>query len=203
MRKVIIMEFLSIDGVMQAPGGPEEDPRDGFQYGGWVMPYHDEKLARMAGLETRTDDLLLGRRTYEIFAGYWPDQADDPTADWLNRTRKYVASTTLQEPLAWHNSRLLQGDVHQSVAELKREAGEDLLVFGSGEFAQTLMQHQLVDQYVLMIFPLILGSGHRLFPQEGTFAALRLVSADSNEFGVLIATYEVTQSIPEFAQEAG
>jgi dihydrofolate reductase len=191
MRNVIVSEFLTLDGVMQAPGGAEEDPSGGFQHGGWQMPYFDDAAGAAVG-ETMdaTGGLLLGRRTYEIFAAYWPTApADDPFAAVLNSLPKYVASTTLEEPLAWNNSRLIKGDLAGAVAKLKEEPGKDLQVIGSGELVQTLMEHDLVDEYRLMIHPVVLGSGRRLFRDGSARKPLRLVDTTTSSTGVLIATY--------------
>ena len=161
MRKVIVNEFLSLDGVMQGPGDPDEDRSGGFEHGGWQMPYFDDDFAKVAfeGM-AETDGYLFGRRTYEIMAAYWPTQPDDvPFAASLNGLPKYVASTTLSEPLEWRNSTLLQGDVAKAVAELKEQPGKNLVVLGSGELVQTLMESDLVDEYGLSFNPIVLWSG--------------------------------------------
>jgi dihydrofolate reductase len=192
MSNLIVSEFLSLDGVMQAPGSPDEDPSGGFEHGGWQLPYLDDAAgsAISEGMAT-TGGFLLGHKTYELFAGFWPSQPDDdPFAATLNSLPKYVASTTLQEPLAWRNATLLQGDVAEAVAKLKQQPGEDLVVLGSGELAQTLMRHGLVDEYRLMVHPLVLGSGKRLFRDGNPRAALRLVDSKTTTTGVLILTYE-------------
>jgi len=191
MSGLIVSEFLSLDGVMQAPGGPEEDRSGGFEHGGWQIPYFDEAAGNaIAEGMAATGGFLLGRKTYEIFAGFWPSQPDDdPFAASMNSLPKYVASTTLQEPLAWRNATLLQGDVAESVAKLKQQPGKDLVVLGSGELAQTLMRHGLVDEYQLMIHPLVLGSGRRLFRDGNPRVALRLVDSKTTTTGVLILTY--------------
>ena len=196
---LIVSEFLSLDGVMQAPGGPDEDRSGGFEHGGWQMPYNDEAAgsAITEGMAA-AGGFLLGRRTYELFAAYWPSQPDDdPIAATLNNLPKYVASTTLQEPLAWRNATLLQGEVAEAVAKLKQQPGKDLQVIGSGELAQTLMRHGLVDEYRLMLHPLVLGSGRRLFRDGNPRAALRLVDTRTTTTGVLMLTYRPVGAEPE------
>jgi dihydrofolate reductase len=192
MRKVIVNEFLSLDGVMQAPGDPDEDREGGFAHGGWQIPYFDEDFAKVAfeGM-AETDGYLFGRKTYQIMAAYWPTQSDDvPFAASLNGLPKYVASTTLSEPLEWQNSTLLQGDVAKAVAELKEQPGKNLVVLGSGELVQTLMENDLVDEYGIMINPLVLGSGKRLFREGSARRPLRLVRSLTTSTGVVVATYE-------------
>jgi len=194
MKKITVFESLTLDGVMQAPGGADEDRRGGFQHGGWAAPYSDAVLGKAAGESmATTGGLLLGRRTYENFYAYWPHQTDNPFTEVLNNTQKFVASTTLKEPLPWMNSTLLKGDVAEAVARVKREPGKDIVVLGSGELVQTLIQHNLVDQYILLIHPLVLGSGRRLFHNDGSFFNLRLVDAQTTPTGVVIATYQPTQ----------
>src|SRR5215471_1989040 len=164
MSKVIVFTNLTLDGVMQAPGRPDEDRRGGFEHGGWGAPYLDPAMAAVAAESMSTSGaLLFGRRTYEDFFSVWPNRTDSPFTEVLNNASKYVASTTLREPLPWSNSILLKGDAGDTVAELKKQPGKDLVVLGSGELLQSLMQHQLIDEYVLQIVPLILGSGQRLF----------------------------------------
>jgi dihydrofolate reductase len=199
MSKVVVFENLTLDGVMQAPGRPDEDPRGGFAHGGWAdvqvrTPEADPVLAGVAAASmANTGALLLGQRTYQDFYGYWPTQPDNPFTQVLNTTHKYVASTTLTEPLPWANSTLLAGDATQAVARLKQEPGKDLVVLGSGELVQSLMRANLVDAYVLLIHPLVLGSGRRLFPDGGPTARLRLVDAKPTTTGVLVATYQPTE----------
>jgi dihydrofolate reductase len=155
MGKIVVFESVTLDGVMQAPARPDEDRREGFAYGGWATPYADETMGRMAGGGMpNIGALLLGRRTYEDFYAVWPNRTDNPFTPALNNAQKYVASTTLKEPLPWVNSTLLKGDVPAAVAELKAQLGKDILVLGSGELVQTLRKHNLVDQYVLLIHPL-------------------------------------------------
>jgi dihydrofolate reductase len=191
MSKIIVFNNVTLDGVMQAPGRPDEDTRGGFKYGGWALPYADPAIGKAAGESmATTGGLLFGRRTYEDFYSVWPNRKDNPFTDVLNNTQKYVASTTLKEPLLWMNSILLKGDVPQAVATLKAQPGRDLVILGSGELIQTLMRHNLVDQYMLLIHPLVLGSGRHLFRDSGTPATLRLVDSKSTGTGVVIATYE-------------
>jgi dihydrofolate reductase len=195
MRKVIVFTNLTLDGVMQAPGRPDEDLRGGFQLGGWATPYAAMSSASGESL-SNTGPLLFGRRTYEDFYAVWPNRTDNPFTDVLNNAQKYVASTTLKEPLPWVNSTLLKGDVAEAVAGLKSQPGKDFLVMGSGVLVQTLMQHNLVDLYVLLIHPLILGSGRHLFPDGSAFTTLQLVDVKPTPKGVVIATYQPAQSHP-------
>jgi dihydrofolate reductase len=192
MSRVIVSEFLTLDGVMQSPGYDWEDRRGGFEHGGWQPPLFDDALgAAVVGGIQEAGGLLLGRRTYEIFARHWPNQPDDdPLAPILNGLPKYVASTTLKAPLEWANSTLLGEDVADKVANLKQQPGKDLLVIGSGELVQTLMQHELVDAYRLMLHPIVLGSGRRLFPDGTMKTPLQLVDSTTTTKGVLILTYE-------------
>jgi dihydrofolate reductase len=190
MAKITVVNHLTLDGVMQSPGGPEEDPRGGFEHGGWAQPNNDSVMDRVMGehMAGHSGALLLGRFTYEAFASYWPHQTDNPFTDVLNETQKYVASRTLEEPLPWQNSTLLQGDVAQAVADLK-EQDRDLVVLGSGELLQSLIPRGLVDEYLLLIHPLVLGSGRRLFTEDAGFTELRLVDTVTTTTGVVIATY--------------
>jgi dihydrofolate reductase len=196
VSKVVVFENLTLDGVMQAPGRPDEDRRGGFTHGGWAdmqvrSPEADPVLASIVGESmANTGALLLGRRTYQDFYGFWPNQTDNPFTQVLNTTLKYVASTTLAEPLPWSNSTLLEGDAAQAVARLKQQPGKDLVVLGSGELVQSLMRRNLVDEYVLLIHPLVLGSGRRLFPDGSPTAALRLLDAKPTTTGVVAATYQ-------------
>jgi len=193
MRKIIVSEFLTLDGVMQAPGGPDEDRSEGFNHGGWQMPYFDEITAKaiIEGL-TEAGGFVLGRKTYEIFAAYWPTAPAEVQAfaEPLNNLPKFVASKTLREPLAWNNSTLIAGNVAEEVAKLKRQSGNDLRVIGSGELVQTLMKHNLIDEYVLMVHPLVLGSGKRLFREGGSSANLKLIDIKTTGKGVAIITYQ-------------
>jgi len=190
MSKVVVFNSLTLDGVMQAPGRPDEDTRGGFAHGGWAVPYGDEVMGRVAaeGM-ARGGALLLGRRTYEDFYGFWPHQPDNPYTEALDNSLKYVASTTLAEPLPWRNSRLLEGDAADAVAKLKEQPGKDLTVLGSGQLVGSLIRRGLVDRYVLLIHPLALGSGRRLFPDDAD-VALRLVDSVTTTTGVLVGTYE-------------
>ncbi len=187
MRNVIVFTNLTLDGVMQAPGGPDEDRRGDFAYGGWGAPYN--AMAQPESIPS-IGALLLGRRTYENFYAVWPKRKDSPFSALLDNMQKYVASTTLPEPLPWINSTLLKGDAAETVARLKQEPGPDLVIMGSGELVQSLMRATLIDEYVLLIHPLVLGSGRRLFPEGGTFATLRLLGAKMTTTGVVIATYQ-------------
>jgi dihydrofolate reductase len=192
MSKLVVNENLTLDGVMQSPADPDEDRRDGFERGGWAPPYFDQVMGDAAaeGI-AKGGSLLFGRRTYEHFASVWPDQPDDnPFAAVLNERQKYVASTTLEEPLPWRNSTLLHGDAMEAVAKLKEQPNDDLVVLGSGELVRSLMKADLVDEYVLLIHPLVLGTGRRLFTDEGPSADLRLIDTKTTTTGVVIATYQ-------------
>jgi dihydrofolate reductase len=196
MAKLVVTNHLSLDGVMQAPGGRDEDTRGGFTRGGWAAPYADEVMGRFMGERiTSGGALLWGRRTYEKMFSYWPKQTDDnPFTPLLNERHKYVASRTLNEPLEWQNSTLLNGDVPAQVAQLKQQAGGNIAILGSGELVRSLMPHGLIDEFVLTIHPLVLGSGIRLFPDDGAYAQLRLVHSEPTTTGVLIAVYEPVTS---------
>ena len=189
MSRLVITNNLTLDGVMQSPSHPDEDRRGGFEHGGWAPPYADQVMADFMakGIE-KGGTMLFGRRTYEQFASYWPHQPDDnPYAAVLNKRRKYVVSSTLGDPLPWANSTLLDG--LEAVGRAKEEAEGDMVVLGSGELSQSLMRHGLVDEYVLSIHPLVLGSGRRLFPEGTPFAKLRLEDSVTTSTGVLIATF--------------
>jgi dihydrofolate reductase len=191
MSKIIVFNSLTLDGVMQAPARPDEDVRGDFPYGGWATPYSDPEMGRAATESGATaGGLLLGRRTYEDFYQIWPNRTDNPYTEVLNNSQKYVASRTLKEPLPWMNSTLLKGNVPEAVAALKAQQDKDLVILGSGELIQTLMQHQLIDQYVLLIHPLILGTGRRLFREGSAYSALQLVDSKTTPNGVVIATYQ-------------
>lgn len=190
MSKVVVFTNVTLDGVMQAPGHPDEDRRGGFEHGGWAAPY---AAMESTGNNIANTSLLLGRRTYENFYAFWPNQTDNPFTEILNNMQKYIASNTLEEPLAWNNSTLLQGDAAEAVTRLKAELDKDLLILGSGELIQSLMKHNLVDEYVLHIHPLVLGVGRRLLPDSCAFAALQLVGAKTTPTGVVVATYQPTK----------
>jgi len=195
MRTVTVIENVTLDGVMQAPGRPDEDTRDGFAHGGWALPYDDsvkgEAMGRgMAGAGA----LLLGRRTYADFYQVWPRRRDNPFTGFLNGVPKYVASRTLTEPLPWQNSTLLPGDAVSAVTALKQQRGPDLAVLGSGELVAALTRAVLVDVFVLLIHPLVLGRGRRLFPGGTPPARLELAGSVTTSTGVMIATYHVRRS---------
>lgn len=190
MRRLVVSTMVSLDGVMQAPGGPQEDPTGGFALGGWSVNYWSgDPPDDMAGLDGKDRDLLLGRRTYEIFEAYWPYQpADNPIAKSLNAATKHVASRTLRT-LGWSHSRLLGDDVVRAVARLKQETGKDLQVIGSGNLVQSLQAAGLVDEYNVWTFPVVLGRGKRLFEAGAKPGALRLVRSKAWSTGVLMTTY--------------
>jgi dihydrofolate reductase len=192
MRKVIVNEWMSLDGVVQAPGAADEDTSGGFAHGGWHLRYFDE-LSQRRALENivQAGGFLLGRRTYEIFASYWPGAPEEQQviAAPLNTKPKYVASTTLAEPLEWQNSTLVQGDLPEAVAALKQQSGADLHVIGSAQLVQTLVDHDLVDEYALMIDPVTLGGGKRLFRDDATLRPLRLLGSEATTTGAILATY--------------
>jgi dihydrofolate reductase len=189
MRKVIVNEFLALDGTAQAPGGADEDTSGGFQHGGWHMQYGaGSGVTKLIG---EAGGFLLGRRTYEIFAGYWPNAPEDvqEIADSLNTKPKHVASRTLTDPLEWQNSSVLPGPLPEAVAALKEEGGGDLLVFGSTVLVQSLIQHGLVDELRLMIDPVLVGGGKRIFPDDGALRPLRLADHEVTSTGAIITTY--------------
>jgi dihydrofolate reductase len=192
MGKVIVIAHLTLDGVMQAPGHPDEDRRGGFQHGGWANRSQDPAMQEVMGAHmSSTWSLLAGRTTYERFADYWPKQDPNPFTEALNSVQKYVASTTLTEPLSWQNSTLLKGDAADAVARLKEELDENLVVFGSGVLVRSLMPRNLVDEFVLLTHPLVLGSGRRLFPNSGSdLSAFQLVDSATTGTGVIIVTYQ-------------
>jgi dihydrofolate reductase len=197
MRKVIVNEFMSLDGVAQAPGAADEDTAGGFEHGGWHLRYFDE-LSQDWVLESLTDagGFLLGRRTYEIFAGYWPKAPEEEqvVARPLNTLPKYVASRTLTEPLEWQNSTVLRGDLAEAVAALKQADGADLHVLGSTELVRTLIEHDLADELRVMIDPLLLGGGKRFFRDDGALRPLRLVDSAVTTTGAILATYAPAES---------
>jgi dihydrofolate reductase len=188
MRKLIVLTFVTLDGVMQAPGGPEEDPVGGFTYGGWTVPYFDDFLGQtMTEQMGKPFDLLLGRKTYELFAAYWPHHNEEGAG--LNTATKYVASHAPME-LTWEPSVLLQGDVVDEVKKLKAQDGPELQVHGSANLIQTLLKHDLVDELWLKIFPVTLGTGKRLFGEGTTPAAFTVREAKTSPLGVIVASYE-------------
>jgi dihydrofolate reductase len=191
MRKLAVGTFVTVDGVMQAPGGPDEDREGGFEHGGWSFNYWDDRMGQLIVESTlRAGALLLGRKTYEIFAAHWPHVGDeDPVAAKLNSVPKYVASRTLGE-VAWNNSTLIEGDVAEAVARLKQEPGGEIQVTGSGELIQTLMGHDLVDEYRLWVFPVVIGAGKRLFARGALPSAFKLTDTTISTTGVAIHTYE-------------
>jgi dihydrofolate reductase len=189
--KLTLTTFLSLDGVMQAPGGPDEDRSGDFRHGGWLVPYADADMGRIVtDVFAKTDAFLLGRKTYEIFAAHWPrvTDPDDPVATALNRLPKYVVSRTLDK-VEWHNSTLIRGDVAKQVAELKRRHEREILIQGSSELLQTLLANDLVDEYRLLLFPVVLGSGKRLFGSGAVPSALTLLDTRATSTGVVVNTY--------------
>jgi len=203
VRKLIVSTFLTLDGVMQAPGGPEEDDSSGFAYGGWSVNYWDEQMGQIMGEAMATPfDLVLGRKTYDIFAAYWPNAPEEAGAKPLNDATKYVASRG-HPSLDWSRSILIEGAAADGIAALKMEDGPELQVHGSGNLIQTLLRHGLVDQYRLWVFPLVIGSGKRLFAGGTIPAGLKLVDSKVSTTGVVIGTYEPAGEIVtgSFAQD--
>jgi dihydrofolate reductase len=199
LSKLIVQDWMTLDGVVQAPGLPDEDTTGGFRHGGWSLPYFDDVAgAWVVENLTMAGGFLLGRRTYEILAAYWPNarEEEQALAEPLNTRPKYVASTTLTEPLAWQPSSVLRGDVVEAVKELKSQDGGDLLAIGSAELVQTLASHNLIDEFRLMIDPLIVGGGKRMFPDDGALRRLRLVDSRVTTAGAIIATYVPDQEEP-------
>jgi dihydrofolate reductase len=197
MRKVIVNEFMSLDGVVQAPGGADEDTSGGFAHGGWHLEHFDEVSQKwVVESIVEAGGFLLGRRTYEIFAAYWPNAGEEEQviAEPLNTKPKYVASRTLTEPLEWQNSTLLQGDVAEAVAALKQEDGDDVHVIGSARLVQTLIERDLVDEFRIMIDPLVLGGGKRIFGDDGVLRPLRLVDGQVTSTGAILGTYAPARS---------
>lgn len=187
MRKIIVLEFVTLDGVMQAPGGTEEDTSDGFEFGGWTVPYFDEFSGEAIGQQMKQPfSLLLGRKTFEIFASYWPQHA----SEWpgINEAIKYVVSTTLENH-SWENSIFLQGDIVEEIKKLKMQEGPDMQVFGSSKLMQTLLKNDLVDEFWLKIFPVTLGQGKRLFAEGTIPAAFKLTDSKVSPSGVIFANY--------------
>jgi len=203
MARLVVGTFVTVDGVMQAPGGPDEDREGGFEHGGWLAPHFSDELGGFMGsLMGRSHALLLGRKTYEIFAGYWPNAGDDdPMAQKLNSVPKYVASRTLQT-VDWNNSSLLGDDVAQEVAGLKERLDGEIHVTGSGNLAQTLLKNDLVDEFVLLVFPVVLGTGKRLFADGTIPRGLRLTDTQTFPSGVTVQTYERSGE-PEYGTVGG
>ncbi|MDQ1281343.1 MAG: hypothetical protein QG670_2608 [Thermoproteota archaeon] len=189
MRKLIILSFVTLDGVMQAPGGPEEDASGDFKYGGWSAGYWDDFMGKVMGAQMAEPfDLLLGRKTYEIFASYWPNAKNEPLADKLNEAKKYVVSTTLSK-LDWNNSTLIKGEIVDEIKKLKKQDGPEIQVHGSSKLIQTLLNNDLVDEFRLKIFPVTIGTGKRLFGDGTIPASLRLLESEISTTGVIVATY--------------
>jgi len=196
MRKLIVSEFMTLDGVIQAPGGPEEDPSGGFAHGGWSVNYWDDVMGQVIGEAMAVPyDLLLGRKTYEIFAAHWPYADDDPMAHKLNQATKYVASSTLNV-LTWNNSKRITGDIAAEVARLKDQEGPELQVQGSSQLIQALLAHELVDEFRLWIFPVVVGNGKRLFGEGAMPTGLTLVDTKTSATGVVMNTYRRSGAIP-------
>lgn len=193
MGKIIVFTNLTLDGVMQAPARPDEDTRGGFEHGGWAKPY--EAMQQSGEVFANVGGLLFGRRTYEDFYNVWHGRTDNQFTEFFDNVRKYVVSTTLEEPLPWDNSALVGRDVAETLERLKARQEKDLLVFGSGLLAQSLLRWKLVDEYVLLIHPLVLGSGRRLFPEDGTYAALTLRGSKTTDKGVVILTYQPADGV--------
>lgn len=198
MGRLVVNCNVTLDGVVQGPASPDEDVRDGFSRGGWAAPLATdpvvgrimgERMSRNAG-----GGLLLGRRTYEQFFRVWPQRKNNPYTEVLNRTQKYVVSTTLAEPLPWENSTLVSGDVPRAVARLKEEQQGTLVILGSGQLVRSLLPHRLIDEFVLIIVPVVLGSGHRLFPDSGALAPFRLVECSAGSSGAIVAVYQPAPS---------
>ena len=196
MRKLAVSTFLTLDGVMQAPGGPEEDPSGGFAHGGWSVNYWDDDMAQfMAERMSVPFDLVLGRRTYEIFAAHWPNAPEEAGAKPLNEAKKHVATRTLKS-LEWQNSFVIEGDVAASVARLKEEDGPELQVHGSSNLIQTLLRTNLIDEFRLMIFPVVVGQGKRLFADGTLPSGLKVTDSKVSSTGVVIGTYVPAGEIP-------
>ena len=196
MRNIKVLNHITLDGVMQAPGKPDEDPEGGFYRGGWSVPYGDSVMGEALGFGANAPEkrgegaMLFGRRTYEDLYDSWHGRTDNPFTALFEASEKYVASTTLTDPLPWSKSTLLQGNAVQAVSELKQIPGADLLVMGSAQLIQSLMRAGLIDEFKLLIYPLVLGTGRRLFTDPGAFAELRLTDSLTTTTGVVIATYE-------------
>jgi dihydrofolate reductase len=187
MRRLLVCTNVSLDGVMQAPGRPDEDRRGGFTHGGWAAPF--AAMAQVGDVFASADALLLGRRTYEDFYHVWPKRPESPFSSWMTNIRKYVASRTLHDPLPWANSVVLAGDIRSALETVKGEDGGDLLIMGSGELVRSLIPLGIIDEFVLLIHPIVLGSGCRLFPDDGTFANLTLRDSSTTSTGVVVGRY--------------
>ena len=195
MRKLIVSAFVTLDGVVQAPGGPGEDDEGGFTHGGWTVPYFDEHLGQVMGeLMGKPFDLVLGRKTYDIFASYWPTASEEEGAKPLNDATKHVASRG-EPSLEWDRSFLIEGDVAEGVAALKAQDGPELQVHGSGNLVQTLLRHGLVDEWQLLTFPVVVGAGKRLFGGDALPGALRLVGSSVSGTGVVVTRYEAAGDV--------
>ena len=195
MRRLVVINHLSLDGVMQAPARQDEDTRGGFAHGGWAIPGNDPVMFQVIGEGMAGGGpLLFGRRTYEDFAAVWPKRTESPFSAALGNAQKYVVSRSLREPLPWKNSHLLQGDARDSVAALKMQPGPNLAVFGSGALIRSIASANLIDEYILLIHPVILGTGERLFADPGQFTTLRLTASVTTATGVVIATYQPATS---------
>lgn len=204
MRKLIASTFVSLDGILQAPGGPTEDPTGGFAHGGWMFPLSDESMdVGEAGFDGKDRELVLGRRTYEIFEAYWPYQgADHPIAITLNAAKKHVASRT-RRSLAWENSSLLEGDAATAVAALKAMAGPDLQIIGSGNLIESLHAASLIDEYNVWTFPVVLGRGKRLFSEGAKPSTLKLIRTKVSGSGVIMSTYAADGNVKHGTFESG
>jgi dihydrofolate reductase len=198
MRKLLVTTFLTLDGVMQAPGGSEEDPSEDFAYGGWSVNYFDDDVGRaMDKVMAKPFDLVLGRKTYEIFAAFWPNAPKEAGGKPLNDATKYVASRKLsQDSLEWEKSVLIEGDVAEGVAALKQQTGPELQVHGSHNLLQTLLSHNLIDEFHLLVFPVVVGSGKRLFDDGTVPSGLKLVDSMVSTSGVMIGRYVPAGDIP-------
>ncbi len=189
MRKLIVLSFVTLDGVMQAPGGPNEDTSGGFKHGGWTAGYWDDTIGKVMGTQMEEPfDLLLGRKTYEIFAAYWPHAKNEPVANKLNEAKKYIVSTTLST-LEWNNSILITGDAVDEIKKLKKQDGPEIQVQGSSNLIQTLLKNDLVDEFRLKIFPVTIGTGKRLFGDGTIPASFKLLESKISTTGVIVATY--------------
>lgn len=196
MSRIVVVNHVTLDGVMQAPARPDEDTRDGFQRGGWAVPYFDAVMGRAMGKGmAQGGALLFGRRTYMDFFSVWPHRTGNPFTEVLDNAPKFVASRTLREPLPWRNSTLLEGDATDAVTALKERLEKDIVIMGSGDLIQSLMRRNLIDEFVLTIHPLVLGAGRRLFRDGGAPATLQLVETEATTTGVVIARYRSVEPV--------